>query len=214
MKPSNFPDTAAHREFYEGLLRYLKTDGKTVFKAVRNDQFNEGKDLSLVKSMVGKILSGERLSKTDRRNVRVLLQRQVNHRTSDLFEAAPELRPVIDYAESRAMRLLEKGTVPAFHDVDRPDYAVPDFRAIPGNVRHLHVPHEYGHLYGYVPRVGDFRVNSGFIYTDSWVLDRLGTPLFQLDKDLREGFNHISSGHIGGGLFLTVGEQGPQDSTR
>lgn len=121
--------------------------------------------------MVKKILSGEHLGKKDRRKVRIMLQRQVNHNTRDLFGNTPALLPIMDHAEDQAMKLLEQGIIPAFHDLNRPDYIVSGFDPFPGNIEHLNVSHKYGTLRGYVPPIGNFRRNSDFIYTDAWVLD-------------------------------------------
>lgn len=121
--------------------------------------------------MIQKILSGKHLGKKDRRKVRIILQRQVNHNTRDLFESTTALLPIIDNAEGQAMKLLEQGIIRAFHDLTQADYVIPNFESFPGSIEHLNISHKYGTLRGYVPPIGDFRKNSDFIYTDSWVID-------------------------------------------
>jgi len=124
--------------------------------------------------------------------------RQVAYKSHEFMKSTPVFQPIMDYFQQEALHLVERWVHPAFHDLDKPDNIIPDFKWIPGSVEYMQIPVEYGELVWYVPPIS----TSRFVYTESWVLYETWKPLFELDKKLRESFNHTSSGYLWNDLFL------------
>lgn len=227
MNKSIYPKSFDHRKFRTEVARYFSEseweipfDPKNVTptiaqkiqklkrKWVKNldifmtmkDEVDWGKDIGTIGSIVSKLLSGETIGKDERRIIRIYMMRQVAYNTHDILRSSQPLQPIVDFFEQEALRLVEKGIVPAFHDFNKPDYKIPDFKWIPGSIQRIHIPVQYGRFCGYVPS----KLKNEFVYTDEWVLDEVWNPLFQLNKADHERFIHASGWYLGEDLFLLL----------